>query len=291
VLRKACFQVHSWVGLTIGLYVVVICLTGSVLVFRTEVYAYFRPWATVVPTGARMDQQALAASAMRAYPGLSLVRVQIKRREPAAAADVWLDGRGPRLHRLFNPYTGADLGDAEPRATRAFEWISDLHDNLLTGLRGRSVNGIGGLAAMGLGLSGLVVWWPARGHWRRSVLVRRHQSWTRMARDFHGALGFWSAAMVLMWALTGVYLAHPEPFQAVVDAVQQGDLTTVGWGDQLLAWFTRIHFGRFAGAPVKMLWALFGLAPAALFVTGAVMWWNRGTASRAGAPGRPLAPR
>jgi uncharacterized iron-regulated membrane protein len=26
---------------------------------------------------------------------------------------------------------------------------------------------------------------------------------------------------------------------------------------------------------MKSLWAVFGLAPAAMFVTGAVMWWNR----------------
>ena len=26
---------------------------------------------------------------------------------------------------------------------------------------------------------------------------------------------------------------------------------------------------------VKLIWAIFGLAPAAMFVTGAMMWWNR----------------
>jgi uncharacterized iron-regulated membrane protein len=25
----------------------------------------------------------------------------------------------------------------------------------------------------------------------------------------------------------------------------------------------------------KLIWAVFGLAPAVMFVTGAVMWWNR----------------
>jgi uncharacterized iron-regulated membrane protein len=25
----------------------------------------------------------------------------------------------------------------------------------------------------------------------------------------------------------------------------------------------------------KLIWAVLGLAPAAMFVTGAVMWWNR----------------
>jgi uncharacterized iron-regulated membrane protein len=36
-----------------------------------------------------------------------------------------------------------------------------------------------------------------------------------------------------------------------------------------------LHFGNFGGTPVKILWCLLGLAPMALFGTGALMWWNR----------------
>jgi len=42
-LRKAFFQIHLWTGLAIGLYVVVICLSGSVLVYRNELYGAFEP--------------------------------------------------------------------------------------------------------------------------------------------------------------------------------------------------------------------------------------------------------
>jgi uncharacterized iron-regulated membrane protein len=38
----------------------------------------------------------------------------------------------------------------------------------------------------------------------------------------------------------------------------------------------RLHFGRRVwGMPGKILWAAVGLAPAVLFITGGVMWWNR----------------
>jgi uncharacterized iron-regulated membrane protein len=50
-------------------------------------------------------------------------------------------------------------------------------------------------------------------------------------------------------------------------------------------WLAYLHFGRFGGrvpgcartcnSIFKAVWALFGLAPVALFATGAVMWWNR----------------
>ncbi|TDI21260.1 MAG: PepSY domain-containing protein, partial [Acidobacteria bacterium] len=35
-LRKALFQIHLWTALGIGLYLVVISVTGSVLVYRSE---------------------------------------------------------------------------------------------------------------------------------------------------------------------------------------------------------------------------------------------------------------
>jgi uncharacterized iron-regulated membrane protein len=35
-LRRALFQIHLWAGLCLGLYVVVVSLSGSALVFRDE---------------------------------------------------------------------------------------------------------------------------------------------------------------------------------------------------------------------------------------------------------------
>jgi uncharacterized iron-regulated membrane protein len=49
-----------------------------------------------------------------------------------------------------------------------------------------------------------------------------------------------------------------------------------------LSWpirFTRdlypLHFGTFVGNITRVLWILVGVAPAILFVTGVLMWWNR----------------
>jgi uncharacterized iron-regulated membrane protein len=38
-----------------------------------------------------------------------------------------------------------------------------------------------------------------------------------------------------------------------------------------------LHFGEFFASdwPLKVVWVVIGLAPAFLFVTGALMWWNR----------------
>ena len=46
-------------------------------------------------------------------------------------------------------------------------------------------------------------------------------------------------------------------------------------GDVFLRWFYYLHFGNFGGWEVKALWVVLGLVPPFLFVTGALMWWNR----------------
>jgi uncharacterized iron-regulated membrane protein len=46
-------------------------------------------------------------------------------------------------------------------------------------------------------------------------------------------------------------------------------------GDQIIRAFYGLHFGNFAGMGARIVWALLGLMPTFLFVTGALMWWNR----------------
>ena len=60
-LRKALFQVHLWTGLGVGLYVVVISLTGSVLVYRSELRQRFDPQPRPVSVaGSRLSPDAFA---------------------------------------------------------------------------------------------------------------------------------------------------------------------------------------------------------------------------------------
>jgi hypothetical protein len=81
-------------------------------------------------------------------------------------------------------------------------------------------------------------------------------------------VGFWTFAIVFMWAITGAYLVFPMPFEKAL-AVITGDHLNIHWTLHAL------HVGNFAGLPVKVLWAVLGLAPPLLFVTGVIMWWHR----------------
>jgi uncharacterized iron-regulated membrane protein len=53
----------------------------------------------------------------------------------------------------------------------------------------------------------------------------------------------------------------------------------VDWplGARFLAAMSPLHYAQFGGITVKIAWALFGLAPLLLFVTGLLAWWKPAT--------------
>jgi uncharacterized iron-regulated membrane protein len=276
-LRKALFQVHLWTGIGLGLYVLLMSVTGSALVFRREmVKALAREPSVAAGPGAQMTEDELKQVARRAYPDHEVTRVW-QRKNPDQAVEIWMERRGKRLQRLFNPYTGADLGDSLRFGFRFVLWLADLHDNLLLAQTGRLINAAGGILTMLLVLTGAIIWWPGIDTWRRSLSFR----WKTNPKGFnwtlHSALGFWTFLFLFMWAITGIYLSIPTTFNAAVDFLEplHASSRSLRFGDKLLYWLAQAHFGRFAGIPVKIIWTVIGLAPAALFVTGMLMWWKR----------------
>src|SRR6185312_14129853 len=121
------------------------------------------------------------------------------------------------------------------------------------------------------------------------------------------AVGFWTLGFTLLFAISGAYLSNPQSFQDLADRIEPltDDNTRTRIVDQVIYWLAYLHFGRINGIGIpcrgpglcdsttKLTWAVVGLAPAGMFVTGAVMWWNRVVRKRATPkkPGRTPASR
>jgi uncharacterized iron-regulated membrane protein len=289
-VRKAIFQLHMWSGIGVGLYVLMISVTGSIVVYRNELYVAATPKPIVlIQSPSRLTTDELKAVAGRAYPGYSIADVSGGEKPDQPVRISLNNPAGHKKERLFNPYTGEDLGDSVPFGIRAVSKLLELHDDLLAGTTGRSINGLGALLLIVLALTGIVVWWPGIKTWRRSLSLHRNVGWRRFTWDLHSMLGFWSLGFIALFALSGAYLGNPEVFQNLADRIQplteaNADNRIV---DQIVYWLAYLHFGRingigipchgpgFCDQTIKFIWAVFGLAPAAMFVTGTVMWWNR----------------
>jgi uncharacterized iron-regulated membrane protein len=288
-LRRALFQVHLWSGICLGLYILMISVTGSVLVYRNELYMAATPDLIISKgSGPRLTDGQLTEAAIRSYPGYRVARI-IRARNPDQAVDIWL-GRGQETKkRLFDPRNGGDVGSAAPTGIWLVSKLIALHDDLLGGPTGRKVNGIGALAVLVLAGSGLVIWWPGVRSWRRSLTLHRGVGWKRFTWDLHSMLGFWSLGFVLMIGLSGIYLCFPEEIQELADRLQPPTAANAGFRlvDSAIYWLAYLHFGRINGIGIpcggpgvcdqmtKAAWAIFGLAPSVMFGSGVILWWNR----------------
>ena len=222
-LRKVLFQVHLWTGLSVGVYICVVCLSGSVLVYRNELYRAFSPTPVIVAgSGAPLSAAALTEAARHAYPDHTVADVR-PGDTANHAVEVTLTRGDETTRRLLHPFTGADLGNPLPWGFRSTAWLLDLHDNLLAGESGRRVNGIGAILFLLLGTTGAIIWWPGRAGWRRSMTVDLRANWKRLNWSLHSALGFWFLGFVILWGVTGVYLSLPAVVTNVFDFFEPFD--------------------------------------------------------------------
>jgi uncharacterized iron-regulated membrane protein len=324
-LRKALFQIHLWTGIGLGLYVVLISVSGSAIVFRNEVFkALGDSPRRVAVQGQRLTTDQIKDIAHRDYPGYAITFL-FEAKRPDQATEIWLEKGASKQQRLFDPYSGEDMGRSVPWGISIVAWFSDFHTNLLSGPKGRIVNGIGSVFITLLCITGAILWWPGISKWRFSLIVNPKANWKRLNWELHSVIGFWTFVLVFMWAFTGIYLVFPDPFQRLVNhyapldfyRLPDAELTApsapnlspkpafvlvdepgillpppptrgpagrggrrrfvphYSHGDTFLRWIYYLHFGNFAGNKTKAAWVGLGLLPAALFVTGFVMWWNR----------------
>src|SRR5580693_6342959 len=89
-LRKAAFQLHLWSGIGLGLYVLLISVTGSVLVYRNELYRAATPDPiAVTASGPQLTDEQLKGTATRAYPGYSVLLIS-RSPDPGLAVSISL---------------------------------------------------------------------------------------------------------------------------------------------------------------------------------------------------------
>lgn len=278
-IRKAFFQVHLWLGLALGLYVVMLSITGSAIVYGPQLSQLLAtPVPAFDPSREVLTTEQLTEAVEGYYPGYTVTRIGDRVSERRPAISVSLEKGDDVKDRLLDPYTGEDLGDDFPIGPRTILWLTSLHDDLLFVSRtGRFLNGVGSILLTVLAVSGAIIWWPGKKRWRRSLSVNWKASVAGITWDLHSMLGIWLLGLTLIWCISGIYLAFPDPFLRATEFLWPPDDSLVpSPGDTALAWLVRLHFGRFRSMRwLGVVWVVLGLVPAVMFVTGGLMWWNR----------------
>jgi uncharacterized iron-regulated membrane protein len=218
-IRKAMFQIHLWLGLLLVIYTVMIGVSGSVLVLRQE----FQQWTglnpelgPIVADGRQDIGFAGAEQAVRArYPKARIGFLYPPRRENRGYLALVANGR-ERLSITVHPYS-AEILRVDPPARNWLTWMGQMHYFLLLDSKpGIVINGVASALLVLMSLSGLVLWWPGIRRWLSAFTVDFRLGWKRVNYDLHNVTGFWTLGIVLVWAVSGVYLVWPREFTTAV---------------------------------------------------------------------------
>lgn len=213
------FQVHMWAGVLTAVYVIVSSLTGSALMFREEITELVAPSPRVDPGRGEAPVPPEAAvealrGAMEGYWLWSLVMPE----RPGGPYGGALLGHGQYVLAQVHPATG-EVYRTVTRRNSGWRWLSDLHNNLMSGRTGRVVNGIGGISVLVLCMTGLVIWWPGRTAWKRGFRIEWRARWPRLVWSLHGAVGIWMLALIAVISFTGLYHVWPRWFRSAAGRV------------------------------------------------------------------------
>lgn len=353
--RKALFQVHLWIGACIGLYLIAICISGSLLVFEPNLLndTPHLPHASMHGP-ATWDQ--VVQTALKAHPGTTLSYIDMRSLN-RRVVPVGLNLHGQTLIVYIDSFTNHIVGQEILQQKHWFvEFMESLHNQLALGAEGATANGIGGALLFVMALTGIVLWWPGIRGWKRALAIKWRARWARVNWDLHSAFGFWCFLLIAMWGISGAYFIFPKPFDRAIQvfspmpsmhqlpsdwspgaptlsvgqyirraqrmyphdklayvfmdlnrphgevqvylsrnpsvpmplledeivfqpatAAVLSNTSSARWtpGERLSISIYSVHFGNFAGLPGQIIWAILGLVPVLLIVTGYIMWWNR----------------
>lgn len=218
-VRRTLRVLHRWLGLSLGLLFAVLALSGSALVFYTEIDAALHPEVQPDPSLPPLawdshSWDVLQTTALRHRP------------EPNGEWAFEVTGQGGPIPARYYPPTDHS-GHAAEREMLWFSadgsgilrsatwgeylmsWLYELHMHLLAGETGRQVVGWAGFASLLLLLGGLALWWP-RGSWRKALAFKRRAAPIRRMRDLHKLAGLGSVFLLILLVLSGALLALPD---------------------------------------------------------------------------------
>ncbi len=271
--RKLIFQIHLWMGIGFGLYVLVISLSGSALLLKWPFYAWFEPKNIQVVETIPLEGEALNARMAEVYEGYELGFTTYSS-EPDLATYIVLKKDGEYIPHYFNQYTGEDVGPAHPWQIKFIQWFADLHEDLMLGDKGKVINGLGGMLFVLMSISGVMIWWRGQARWFEGLQIKR-KSKRAFIWQLHSFIGFWSLFLMFAWGVSAIQIGFPEYVYPVIEWMRN-DITGFIPLDESLRFLRRVHFARYTtGTWSNWGWIIASFLPTILFISGFILWWKR----------------
>nr|WP_302329365.1 sulfite reductase flavoprotein subunit alpha [Pseudomonas sp. FBF18] len=204
------FQLHWFFGITAGLVLALMGVTGATWSFQDELLRLFNPQVLKVQV---RDEGVL--------PPAELVR-RVEAEQGDKVSMLWVNVRSDEAARIFftpppgerrgtlryaDPYTGKLQPPVSGQGF--FDLMLQLHRFLAMGDTGRQITGACTLMLIFFCLSGLYLRWPRQAlNWRTWLTL----DWAKKGRafnwDLHAVAGTWCLLFYLLFALTGLFWSY-----------------------------------------------------------------------------------
>ena len=275
LLRRALFQVHLWLGIAFGLYVLVISVSGTAILLKSPFYTWFEPKTLEPLDTSPLEGDALKARMAEVYAGYNL-GFTIEAFNEDDATFIVLEKDGEFFPHYFNQYTGEDNGLARPWMIKAVEWVASVHTELLLGRElGRKVNGVGGVLFVLMSFTGLLIWWQGKRRWWEGLVILPGSSRGTLWQ-LHSFIGFWALILMIAWGVSGFQLGFPQQMNSIIEWFGGAEAGFRNRGG-VLGFFRDVHFAEPGGQNIfaRWAWILASLLPTVMFISGLIVWWRR----------------
>jgi sulfite reductase (NADPH) flavoprotein alpha-component len=218
VVKKVLFQLHWFLGISAGLVLAIMGVTGALYSFEAEIVDALSS-VKLRPQEHDGSQLALGEMVLRleAAAGSKVTRLWVDNRGDRPARVFFTPAPGERRGplRFFDPYTGQLL--EQPEGQAFFGFLLRVHRFLAMGDTGKQITAASTLALVFFCLSGLYLRWPRRAlNWRRWLTF----DWAKKGRafnwDLHAVAGTWVLVFYLCAALTGLFWSYAWYREGVV---------------------------------------------------------------------------
>lgn len=230
-LRRLWLNIHLTLALTAGFLFVLMGLTGASNVFYREIDEWVEPALVIAHPGRKYRSLDAIMQAVRgAHPGRSGPWQIRMPRHPARMLTAYYQKPPETAHEFWaplmvsvNPYT-AEVVKTVYWGETLGTFIFEIHTELLVEEPGWYAVGILGLVLIVSLVTGIYLWWPARGKLKEAFTIKRSAGFARMIFDLHRVTGITFAMVLFILAVGGVYFVYPDyvqelvrPFSAVAD--------------------------------------------------------------------------
>ena len=245
-IRKIVLSAHLCLGLLLGLYFSLLGLTGSALLFKSELHRFFKPsiyYVAAPENTSRLALDKLAQVFSETHPGISISSLLL----PIATNDVLIIGykaalpgqkKPQSMQTLIDPYTGKVMAE-QLSGGWFFRTLHNLHAKLLLDDLGEDLHRYGVLAVFVLLLSGVWLWWSSitglveplklskvLSQFKQKVTVKLNGSFNRKIFDVHNVVGFFAAAVLSVLALTAASDLWHDQAVVIVGALTGGPVAS-----------------------------------------------------------------